>query len=98
MEYTAGLIPLDSATAQMLSRVSPLTESETLPLLSCFGRVVAQDVISPLNVPGFDNAAMDGYAVRPPISKKVNRCRLPEKRSPGSPFTASGLQAPACAS
>jgi hypothetical protein len=29
MEYTAGLIPLDSALAQMLSRVSPLTESET---------------------------------------------------------------------
>jgi molybdopterin biosynthesis enzyme len=55
-------------------------------------------MISPLNVPGFDNAAMDGYAVRLPISKKVNRCRLPEKRSPASRFTASGLQAPACAS
>lgn len=64
MEHTAGLIPLDSALTQMLSAITPLTESETLPLLSCFGRVVAQDVISPLNVPGFDNAAMDGYAVR----------------------------------
>jgi molybdopterin molybdotransferase len=98
MEYTAGLIPLDSALAQMLSRVSPLTESETLPLLSCFGRIVAQDVISPLNVPGFDNAAMDGYAVRLADIAKVNRCRLPEKRSPASHFTASGQQAPACAS
>lgn len=64
MEHTAGLIPLDSALTQMLSAITPLEQRETLPLLACFGRVVAQDVISPLNVPGFDNAAMDGYAVR----------------------------------
>ena len=86
MEHTAGLIPLDSALAQMLSRVSPLTESETLPLLSCFGRVVAQDVISPLNVPGFDNAAMDGYAVRLADIEKGEPLPVAGKAFAGQPF------------
>ena len=64
MEPTAGLMALDAALEQMLSRLSPLTETETLPLAQSFGRVLARDVTSPLDVPGFDNAAMDGYAVR----------------------------------
>ncbi|WP_029592320.1 molybdopterin molybdotransferase MoeA [Franconibacter pulveris] len=64
MEPTAGLMALDVALEKMLSRLSPLTESETLPLLRCFGRVLARDIASPLDVPGFDNSAMDGYAVR----------------------------------
>lgn len=64
MDHTAGLIPLDAALAQMLSRITPLTDYETLPLHASFGRVTAREITSPLNVPGFDNAAMDGYAVR----------------------------------
>ncbi|HFZ8995160.1 TPA: molybdopterin molybdotransferase MoeA [Citrobacter freundii] len=64
MEFTAGLMPLDTALHDMLSRISPLTDVETLPLVSCFGRILAADVVSPLDVPGFDNSAMDGYAVR----------------------------------
>ncbi|QMJ69422.1 molybdopterin molybdotransferase MoeA [Escherichia fergusonii] len=64
MEFNAGLMPLDTALTEMLSRVSPLTAVETLPLVQCFGRILASDVVSPLDVPGFDNSAMDGYAVR----------------------------------
>ncbi|WP_426445207.1 molybdopterin molybdotransferase MoeA [Siccibacter colletis] len=64
MEQTAGLLPLDIALNQMLSGLTPVSGSETLPLVQAFGRVLARSVTSPLNVPGFDNAAMDGYAVR----------------------------------
>lgn len=64
MDFTAGLIPLETALVQMLSHVTPLSEQQTLPLQNCFGRVTACDIISPLDVPGFDNAAMDGYALR----------------------------------
>lgn len=42
----------------------PTDRPETLPLVQCFGRILASDVVSPLDVPGFDNSAMDGYAVR----------------------------------
>ena len=64
MDFTAGLMPLETALSQMLDRITPLHDVETLPLVRCFGRIAARDIVSPLNVPGFDNAAMDGYAVR----------------------------------
>lgn len=38
MEFTAGLLPLETALSEMLSRVSPLTAAQTLPLVACFGR------------------------------------------------------------
>jgi molybdopterin molybdotransferase len=37
---------------------------EVVPLLECAGRVLAEDVVSALDVPGFPRSAMDGYAVR----------------------------------
>ncbi|MDB5928588.1 MAG: molybdopterin molybdenumtransferase MoeA [Polaromonas sp.] len=46
-----------------LSRlVVPVQEALALPLLETLGRVLAADVISPLDVPPHDNSAMDGYA------------------------------------
>ncbi|MGU0055819.1 hypothetical protein ACVXG7_07255 [Enterobacter hormaechei] len=80
----------------MLDRITPLHDVETLPLVRCFGRIAARDIVSPLNVPGFDNAAMDGYAVRLAICKRVSRCRWQVKRLPGSRSTVSGQRAPAC--
>ena len=64
MDFTAGLIPLDTALTQMLNQITPLHDSESVPLLQAFGRITASDISSPLDVPGFDNSAMDGYAVR----------------------------------
>ena len=64
MDFTAGLIPLDDALSQMLGRITPLNTSESVPLVQAFGRITARDVVSPLDVPGFDNSAMDGYAIR----------------------------------
>ena len=46
-----------------LSRlVVPVQEQIELPLMEAFGRVLAQDVVSPFDVPPHDNSAMDGYA------------------------------------
>ena len=48
---------------QFLDRlVEPVTATEELPLFSALGRVLAQDVVSPISVPPHDNSAMDGYA------------------------------------
>jgi molybdopterin molybdotransferase len=44
------------------SFVRPLTETEALPLKAAIGRVLADDVISFINVPAHDNSAMDGFA------------------------------------
>ena len=64
MDFTAGLMSLDTALSQMLDQITPLHERESVPLLKAFGRITASDIVSPLDVPGFDNSAMDGYAVR----------------------------------
>lgn len=64
MEFTNGLMPLDTALAHMAALVTPIHETQTLPLVQAFGRITASDVVSPLDVPGFDNSAMDGYGVR----------------------------------
>ncbi|EHL20970.1 molybdopterin molybdochelatase [Acidovorax sp. NO-1] len=42
--------------------VEPVTATESLPLFNALGRVLAQDVVSPISVPPHDNSAMDGYA------------------------------------
>ena len=42
----------------------PLLPEETLPLAAANGRVLARDVLAGVALPGFDNSAMDGYAVR----------------------------------
>ncbi|ADP12078.1 molybdopterin biosynthesis protein MoeA [Erwinia sp. Ejp617] len=62
--FSAGLISLDDALATLLARITPLTDSETVSLTHAAGRITAHAVISPLNVPPFDNSAMDGYALR----------------------------------
>jgi molybdopterin molybdotransferase len=45
---------------------------EKLPIWDALGRVLAKDVISPINVPSHDNAAMDGYAFRSKILSQSN--------------------------
>jgi len=44
--------------------VLPITDTEAVELHCALDRVLAQELISPLNVPPHDNSAMDGYAFR----------------------------------
>lgn len=62
--FTSGLLALEQALQRMLALVSPLAQTETLSLEQAAGRITATDITSPLDVPSFANAAMDGYAVR----------------------------------
>lgn len=57
------MIGLDDARARILDAVEP-TEVVDTDLLAAVGLVLAEDVTAAVAVPGFDNAAMDGYAVR----------------------------------
>ena len=60
----APLLSLDDALARLLANVQPLGRTEAVATFDADGRVLAEDVISELQVPAFDNSAMDGYAVR----------------------------------
>ena len=51
------------AVADFLERlVTPVGETETVGVFEALGRVLAQDLVSPISVPPHDNSAMDGYA------------------------------------
>jgi molybdopterin molybdotransferase len=58
-----AMISFEEAREIILTNVSAL-EAETVELLDSLGRVCAEEVIAALDLPSFDNSAMDGYAVR----------------------------------
>lgn len=58
-----GLTPLNQAKALILSKVTGIKTKEQVPLAQASGRVLAADVLSLMNVPPYDNSAMDGYAL-----------------------------------
>lgn len=63
-DSASGLLPVDQAIARGLALVSRVQDIEMLALGDATGRVLARDIASPVPLPLFDNAAMDGYAVR----------------------------------
>src|SRR5688500_7948271 len=56
-------IPLDAAMALVMEAGTPIDRTERVPLREANGRVAAETAISAEDVPPFDRAAMDGYAV-----------------------------------
>ncbi|WP_089172996.1 gephyrin-like molybdotransferase Glp [Bosea sp. AS-1] len=58
------VIPVDIAAGKALAIARPVRETLRVPLLAAAGRVLAVPVDAPINLPPFDNAAMDGYAIR----------------------------------
>jgi molybdopterin molybdotransferase len=62
--FNGPLLPIADAERLIAERVVPVGGRETVPLRRAAGRVLAEDVIAPVNVPPFDNSAVDGFAVR----------------------------------
>ena len=63
-DYDPNSMPVDKARALIARFLTPLTATERVHVRAALGRVLAEDVISPINVPSNDNSAMDGFAVR----------------------------------
>lgn len=67
MRYYLGgkpLIRFDEALERLMSTIKPVERVEDVDLTECSYRVLARDTFSPLNIPPFARATMDGYAVR----------------------------------
>jgi len=62
--YNAEDMPVEVAKAAIRALITPVAECESLALEASLGRVLAEDICSPIDVPGFDNSAMDGWAFR----------------------------------
>jgi molybdopterin molybdotransferase len=63
-DYDPNSMPVDKAREVIRRFLKPVALVERVHLRDALGRVLAADVISPLDVPAHDNSAMDGYAVR----------------------------------
>ena len=89
-----ALRPLDDALAELLGHAQPLAATEILSTFEADGRVLAQDLVSALQVPPHDNSSMDGYAVRGseiaaagvvlPVSQRIAAGTAPEPLAAGS--------------
>jgi len=91
---TGSLMPVEEALARLLEMAdaSRIVESEYLPLAQVEGRVLAQDLVSTLDLPPWPNSAMDGYALNladrtgetMPVSQKIFAGQAPEPLEPGT--------------
>ncbi len=84
---------LDDVLADLLGRATALDGLQQVSTFEADGRVLAQDLVSPLQVPPQDNSAMDGYAVRTadlasglplPVSQRIAAGSAGEALAPGT--------------
>ncbi|HVV60341.1 MAG TPA: gephyrin-like molybdotransferase Glp [Pseudolabrys sp.] len=62
--FSGPLMPIEDMEKLIAGRIAPVAETERVPLHGARMRVTARDVIAPVDLPPFDNSAVDGYAVR----------------------------------
>ncbi len=72
---TGDLMPISDAVDLALAQVAPLPQIETVTPDAALGRVLVHDVTGTGQMPAFDNAAMDGFALR--LGDLEGRCCLP---------------------
>ena len=87
---TGDELPVDAARAAIAAALKPITATETLPVEAAVARVLATDVVSPIDVPAHDNSAMDGYALHGDDlvdGGPTTLAALPDTVYAGAPFT-----------
>ncbi len=93
-DQKSNLLSVADARARLLGAAQPVRERETVATMEATGRVLAEAVVSGINVPEHDNSSMDGYAVRAadcasgdtrlPVSQRVPAGAMPEPLAPGT--------------
>ncbi|KQZ78432.1 molybdopterin molybdotransferase MoeA [Pseudomonas sp. Root562] len=91
---TGSLMPVEAALARLLEMADAtrILQRERLPLAQVQGRVLADDLLSTLDLPPWPNSAMDGYALRIAdwtgeplvVSQKIFAGKVPEPLQPGT--------------
>lgn len=85
---TPGLKPVELALQEMLASVSNQQAVISVETPQALGHILATDVTSPVNVPAFNNSAMDGYAFRAADHTQGEPLTLVGTAFAGSPFEA----------
>ena len=61
-DYDPNSMPVVKARQFIKQYLEPVSQTENLSLCASLGRILSADIVSPANVPNYDNSAMDGYA------------------------------------
>ncbi|NWD77022.1 molybdopterin molybdotransferase MoeA [Pseudomonas gingeri] len=87
-------MPVEVALARLLAlaEAAPIREAQRVPLAQVDGRVLAEDLVSSLDLPPWPNSAMDGYALRLadwhgeplPVSQRIFAGQAPEPLQAGT--------------
>jgi len=80
------LLSADDALDVILSRLRPITGTELVPVQDSDLRILAEDIKSNINVPAFDRAAMDGYAVRSEDLEEPCMLKIAGRALAGTPW------------
>ena len=91
--FTPELIDVDLALARLLEHATPLEQSHPVTLDNAANRVLARDIVAPIDTPPFDSSVMDGYALNSASLTGPGPWRLPigqyiSAGHPGTPLAA----------
>ena len=75
-DYDPNSMPVAQARKYIRDYLSPVATKECVPLRNSLGRVLAEDILSPCDVPNHDNSAMDGYAFNADDLQPAGETRL----------------------
>ncbi len=90
VEYDKTSLSVNEAVENIISHIQCIESDELLPIRDCIGRILAADVVSPINVPPHVNSAMDGYAYKHSDStaKSNSQYKIIGTAFAGKPFDA----------
>lgn len=83
------LISFSEALNTILSQLPTANKIENVSITQAFERILAEDIISPINVPAFNNSAMDGFAIRFEDLTQFSSFKIVGKSLAGQPFTGN---------
>jgi len=84
-----NVITVDDALNIIKTHITPLQNQQTVVLPNALGKTLAEDIISPINVPDFQNSAMDGYAI---IAKDIPQQGTVELKKVGTAFAGNPFE------
>ncbi|MGR8920251.1 MAG: molybdopterin molybdotransferase MoeA [Gammaproteobacteria bacterium] len=88
-DFDSSSLSCEQALARILEQVPTVAGFERLALRAALGRILAEPVVSPFDVPPHTNSAMDGYALRmADLGQAENRLRVAGTAFAGRPFSA----------
>lgn len=89
-DYDPNSITVEEARTKTIEGITPITGAEKISIRECLSRVLAEDILSPIEVPGHNNSAMDGYAMAgSDLPNEVQPYRIIGTAFAGAPFTGT---------